>query len=79
MLSVANLNMSPFFENLAFSLNTRLHSLKIYCKNNDINLGKLAQPLRAAVTGKSVSPGLYELIEVLGKDETLARIKNINN
>ena len=53
--------------------------IKAYCKNNDINLGKLAQPLRAAVTGKSVSPGLYELIEVLGKNETLARIKNINN
>ena len=52
--------------------------IKIYCKSNSINLGKLAQPLRAAITGKSVSPGLYELMEVLGKSETLERITNIN-
>ena len=53
--------------------------IKMYCQVNNINLGKLAQPLRAAITGKSVSPGLYELMEVLGKNETLARITNINN
>ena len=53
--------------------------IKLYCKKNKLNLGKLAQPLRAATTGKSVSPGLYELMEVLGKEETLKRIININN
>ena len=53
--------------------------IKKYCENSGINLGKLAQPLRAAITGKSVSPGLYELMEVLGRNETLARIININN
>ena len=53
-------------------------NLNIYCENNNLNLGKLALPLRAATTGKSVSPGLYELMEVLGKTETLARIININ-
>ena len=52
--------------------------IKKYCENNNLNLGKLALPLRAATTGKSVSPGLYELMEVLGKTETLARIININ-
>jgi len=53
--------------------------IKLYCEKNKLNLGKLAQPLRAATTGKSVSPGLYELMEVLGKTETLKRIININN
>ena len=52
--------------------------IKKYCENNNLNLGKLALPLRAATTGKSVSPGLYELMEVLGKTETLSRIININ-
>jgi len=51
--------------------------IKKYCENNNLNLGKLALPLRAATTGKSVSPGLYELMEVLGKTETLARIIDI--
>jgi len=53
-------------------------NIKDYCNNNNINLGKVAQPLRAATTGKSVSPGLYELMEVLGKEEVLKRITNIN-
>ena len=52
--------------------------IKNYWENNNLNLGKLALPLRAATTGKSVSPGLYELMEVLGKTETLARIANID-
>jgi glutamyl-tRNA synthetase len=32
------------------------------------------QPIRAAVTGSNVSPGLFESIELLGRDETLARL-----
>jgi glutamyl-tRNA synthetase len=53
--------------------------IKLFCETNNLNLGKVAQPLRAATTGKSVSPGLYELMEVLGKTETLNRLLNINN
>jgi glutamyl-tRNA synthetase len=34
------------------------------------------QPIRVAVTGSTVSPGLFESIELLGRDETLARIRN---
>ena len=33
------------------------------------------QPIRVAVTGSTVSPGLFESIELLGRDETLARIR----
>ena len=54
-------------------------NIKLFCEANNLNLGKVAQPLRAATTGKSVSPGLYELMEVLGKMETLSRLININN
>ena len=39
-----------------------------------LGLGKLAQPLRAAVTGTNVSPGIFEVIEILGQDETLTRL-----
>ena len=38
-------------------------------------LGKLAQPVRVALTGSTVSPGIYEVIAVLGKDRTLSRLK----
>lgn len=37
-------------------------------------LGAVAQPLRAALTGKSTSPGVFDVLAVLGKDESLARI-----
>ena len=40
----------------------------------DIKLGTVAQPLRAALTGSDRSPGIFEVMEVLGRDETLGRI-----
>jgi len=39
-----------------------------------IKLGEVAQPLRVALTGTSASPGLFEVMEVLGKEEVLRRI-----
>ncbi len=39
-------------------------------------LGKLAQPLRAALTGRAVSPPVFEVMTVLGRDETLARLRD---
>jgi glutamyl-tRNA synthetase len=40
----------------------------------DVKLGKLAQPLRAALTGRTTSPGIFDVLALLGKDESLARI-----
>ena len=39
-----------------------------------VKLGKLAQPLRAALTGKTSSPGIFDVLVLLGRDESLARI-----
>ncbi|WP_119458649.1 glutamate--tRNA ligase [Rhodospirillaceae bacterium SYSU D60014] len=39
-----------------------------------VKLGQVAQPLRAALTGSTTSPGLFEVMAVLGRDETLARL-----
>ncbi|MBT5548994.1 MAG: glutamate--tRNA ligase, partial [Nitrospina sp.] len=39
-------------------------------------LGKLAQPVRVALTGTTVSPGIYDVILLLGKEETIKRLKN---
>ena len=41
-----------------------------------VKLGQLAQPVRVALTGKTVSPGIYEVIMLLGKERALARLKN---
>jgi glutamyl-tRNA synthetase len=39
-----------------------------------LGLGKVAQPVRVAVTGTTVSPPLFETIELLGKEKTLRRL-----
>jgi glutamyl-tRNA synthetase len=39
-------------------------------------LGQVAQPLRAALTGRATSPGLFDVMAVLGKDESLARLND---
>jgi glutamyl-tRNA synthetase len=39
-----------------------------------VKLGAVAQPLRAALTGSLASPGIFEVMAVLGRDESLGRI-----
>ncbi|MAG31805.1 MAG: glutamate--tRNA ligase [Deltaproteobacteria bacterium] len=47
------------------------------CKaQGDLKLGKLAQPVRVAVTGTAASPGIYETLEVAGRERTLARLRH---
>jgi glutamyl-tRNA synthetase len=41
-----------------------------------VKLGQIAQPLRAALTGRSTSPGLFDVMAVLGRDESLARLRD---
>ena len=40
----------------------------------DLKLGKIAQPVRVGLTGGTASPGIFEVMEVLGKEQTLARL-----
>lgn len=42
----------------------------------EIGLGKVAQPLRAALTGRTTSPGIFDVLTLLGKDEVLARLND---
>jgi glutamyl-tRNA synthetase len=55
----------------AHSLET---AVKAYAETTGMKLGKLAQPLRAALTGTSTSPPIFDVLEVLGREESLARI-----
>ena len=50
-------------------------SLKDYATSKDLKVGKVFQPLRAALTGSMASPGVVEVAEVIGKGETIARIR----
>ncbi|WP_068089060.1 glutamate--tRNA ligase [Novosphingobium rosa] len=48
--------------------------LKAMAADLNLGLGKLAQPLRAALTGQGTSPGIFDVLVLLGRDESLARI-----
>ena len=48
--------------------------VKAHAVNAGLKLGVIAQPLRAALTGKAASPGIFDVLAILGKAESLARI-----
>ena len=51
-------------------------AIKAYAEAAELKLGKIAQPLRAALTGTSTSPGIFDVLEVLGHDESMGRIED---
>jgi glutamyl-tRNA synthetase len=50
------------------------NAVKAHAETKGVKLGKFAQPLRAALTGTSTSPGIFDVLVVLGRDEALGRI-----
>ncbi len=49
-------------------------AVRAYAEGKGLKLGKVAQPLRVALTGRTVSPGVFEVMVLIGKAEALARI-----
>ena len=70
-------------------LRTQLHDLTVwdepalheaftaFMETEHVKLGKIAQPVRVILTGKTASPGIFEVMEVLGKERCLARIDRV--
>jgi glutamyl-tRNA synthetase len=50
------------------------NTVRAFAERKEIKLGAVAQPLRAALTGRPTSPGIFEVLQVLGKRESLARL-----
>jgi len=51
-------------------------AVRAFSEQRGIKLGAVAQPLRAALTGKTTSPGIFDVLAVLGKPESLARLQD---
>ena len=58
-----------------FDINSLEDSFKTVMEQTGLKLGKIAQPVRVALTGKTVSPGIFEIIEVLGKEDVVDRLE----
>jgi glutamyl-tRNA synthetase len=57
-----------------WSAETTEQAVRTFADRKAAKLGAVAQPLRAALTGRTTSPGIFEVLAVLGKTESLARI-----
>ena len=51
-------------------------AVRSHAERQELKLGAVAQPLRAALTGRSTSPGVFDVLAVLGRGESLARISD---
>ncbi|WP_460450384.1 glutamate--tRNA ligase [Alsobacter sp. SYSU BS001988] len=51
-------------------------AVRAFAETTGAKLGQVAQPLRAALTGRATSPGLFDVMAVLGRDESLARLRD---
>lgn len=59
----------------SFSKQVWEESFKKFVEEEGIKMGQIAQPVRVALTGRTASPGLFEVMEVLGRDRTLFRLR----
>lgn len=59
-----------------FDAQTTEAAVRAHAEETGVKLGQVAQPLRAALTGRATSPPLFDVMAVLGREETLARLKD---
>ena len=51
-------------------------AMRDFAEQNGLKLGGVAQPLRVALTGRTTSPGIFDVLAVLGRDTCLERLKD---
>jgi glutamyl-tRNA synthetase len=57
-----------------WSSETTEAAMRAFAEQNNLKLGAVAQPLRAALTGRTTSPGIFDVLAVLGREECLTRL-----
>jgi glutamyl-tRNA synthetase len=68
--------LTPQLQNASWSRETLEGIVASTAEAHDMKLGKLAGPLRAALAGRAVSPSVFDMMLVLGKAETIARLED---
>jgi glutamyl-tRNA synthetase len=62
--------------NVSWTASELQAAVRDFAAEESLGLGKIAQPLRVALTGRTVSPSVFDMMEILGRDESLARIRD---
>ena len=71
LLAAAHAQLSKL---TAWSAESTERAVREVAEGQGAKLGQVAQPLRAALTGRATSPGIFDVLALLGRDESLARI-----
>lgn len=68
--------LTPQLQNASWDRETLEQVMNSFAAAKDTKFGKLAGPLRAALAGRAVTPSVYDMMLVLGRDEALARLSD---
>ena len=68
--------LTPQLQNASWSREALEQVVASVAEAHDMKLGKLAGPLRAALAGRAVTPSVFDMMLVLGQDETIARLQD---
>ena len=69
-------DLTPQLQNASWNRDTLEQVVTEVAEANDTKLGKVAQPLRAALAGRTVSPSVFDMMLVIGREETILRLKD---
>ncbi len=68
--------LTPHMQNASWDRETLEGIVSACASQNGVKVGKLAGPMRAALAGRAVSPSVFDMMLVLGREETIARIED---
>ncbi len=68
--------LTPQLRNASWTKDSLETTLREFSEAEKIKLGMVAQPLRAALTGRKVSPSVFDVMLLIGRDETIARLED---
>ena len=70
-------DLTPQLQNVSWTRSDLEELLTAFAESSSLSFGKLAQPLRAALAGRAISPSVYDMMLVLGQAETLDRLTDV--
>lgn len=71
--------LTPQLQNVSWSRSELEEALNSFAEAKGVKFGKLAGPLRAVLAGRAVTPSVFDMMLVLGQEETLARLSDAAN
>ena len=70
------MKLTPQLQNASWTRDKLEDVVSRLADAHDIKLGKLAQPLRAALAGRTATPSVFDMMLVIGREETIARLND---